>query len=125
MITTEDRSIAVEDAAGLPLTAALGIGATWRSRWYARSSVFPSVIVSFYGEQALAASGLSVEVSYDNSGTVHNEYLASSAPKTLNGAARHVVDLEARLMSPQYRIKVLNGPAIQAGAKLWMVAKTP
>jgi hypothetical protein len=107
-----------ETTAGAVISPTIAGAATFTSKWYARGSTSPNVFAAFYGSAALAADGLAIETSWDGT-TVHNMYTASSAAKTLGGAARHVAEVETRVIARFWRVKVINAAGAQTGALLW------
>lgn len=131
-IVAQDRPFAATelvDANGVAFPANLGGSATWTSRWFTRNMHMPRVLVSFYGDQPLAANGLVIEESFSPEPlatmVVHNQYTASTVAKTLGGAARYAASSDNRVIAPHFRIVVINAATAQTVARLDAISAAP
>lgn len=119
------------DDTGAIIPAALGVSATFTSRWYPRGEMV-RLLVLFYGSQT---GTLRVQETFSSdpntlaTEVVHQQYdLTPTAKTTVGGSdpgARFIGQLEARLLCPFFRISFVNGATVQAGAVLYAVLSTP
>ncbi len=131
IVASEDRPLETfdstrgwqpKDSTAVVMSATLAGSATFTSKWYCRSMAQPTVLVHFKGSQTAT---LYIEESWDGGNTVHNSYSQASATKTLADTTTiQTASISARLMAPQFRLKVVNGVSAQSAARLFAATST-